>query len=465
MFAPHLFCVDDDPRPTVSTRIACPRCDPTSRASCPVLFFGVFHNATPEGVPTAIHAVFSHTGVLSSHGVAPATRLSLGTCSHTISALLLHIIVGARTLHPILTSRKAPARTPTILRSATVRSLPHISCVAHRPSSTPSTPTTLERSKRHAPRLVAPLPVGKIYSACTAPRLGSRYTGAIACATLYDIHTLDTVPSRTLASPRTTSRTRSTRRCRSSPPRPPSRLPRTATPFSSVPPSPLEVCTCRAPRHHHHILRLQCTPWPFPITSAAFIAKRVSSKQDSPYPRACFRAFPTRHRLLVPPTCSAYGATIPHRPHRVDRLPARHHRIQRLTTLRSKPAPVRHPKHSVGHHRSAQQVRRAFPTPFAAFIASPRAAPTLCADAGLRSKSRPLAAHRECDVANRTTMPLDSRPGFERVAPRVNGIGLVRSGRVCDDGGNGRDGWCAPAVRRFAYRLRDKYTPASIHIF
>ncbi|KAF8162271.1 hypothetical protein K438DRAFT_300307 [Mycena galopus ATCC 62051] len=234
--------------------------------------------------------------------------------------------------------------------------------------------------------------------------------GAIACATLYNVHTLNTVPSRPLASPRITSRTHSTRRCRSSPPRPPSSPLRALRPFSAVDrPHRLKY----APPVRHDILRLQRAPWLSPIASAAFIAKRISSKQDSPYPRARFRASPARHRL--PPTRSVHGAAIPLRPHRIHRLPARRHRVQRLTTLHSKPATVRHPTYSVGHHRSAQQVRRAFPTPFAAFIASPRAAPTLCADAGLRSKPRPLA-HRERDVADRTTMQLDSRPGFERVA-------------------------------------------------
>ncbi|KAF8166726.1 hypothetical protein K438DRAFT_1984010 [Mycena galopus ATCC 62051] len=51
-----------------------------------------------------------------------------------------------------------------------------------------------------------------------APRLGSRYTGTIARAALDDTHTLDTVPERTLAPPRTANRMRSTQPCRSLPP-------------------------------------------------------------------------------------------------------------------------------------------------------------------------------------------------------------------------------------------------------
>ncbi|KAJ7864652.1 hypothetical protein B0H13DRAFT_2671155 [Mycena leptocephala] len=51
-----------------------------------------------------------------------------------------------------------------------------------------------------------------------------------------------------------------------------------------------------SPTHHlHDLLGLSPAPWPFPIASVSFIAslcsKRVSSRQDSPRPRACFHAF------------------------------------------------------------------------------------------------------------------------------------------------------------------------------
>jgi len=78
--------------------------------------------------------------------------------------------------------------------------------------------------------------------------------------------------------------------------------------------------------------------------------------------------------------------------------------------------------------------RRSPVTAPAGFIASPRAAPILCTDAGPRSKPR-LPAHRELDVADRTTLQLDSRPGFESVAPKAHGSGLVCGGGVCGEGG------------------------------
>ncbi|KAJ6592988.1 hypothetical protein B0H19DRAFT_11680 [Mycena capillaripes] len=51
------------------------------------------------------------------------------------------------------TSSPAIHAPSTIFRRR--RSQPRISCVAHRPSSTPSTPTAPERSRRHAARLAA----------------------------------------------------------------------------------------------------------------------------------------------------------------------------------------------------------------------------------------------------------------------------------------------------------------------
>ncbi|KAJ6550520.1 hypothetical protein B0H10DRAFT_1968863 [Mycena sp. CBHHK59/15] len=85
-------------------------------------------------------------------------------------------------------------------------------------------------------------------------------------------------------------------------------------------------------------------------------------------------------------------------------------------TLCSKPAPVRHWEYYMEHHRSAQQVQRAFPTPYTGFIASLHPVPILHADTGFHSKPR-SPTHRELDAADCTMMQLDSRLGFERVEP------------------------------------------------
>ncbi|KAJ6495841.1 hypothetical protein DFH09DRAFT_1205419 [Mycena vulgaris] len=115
----------------------------------------------------------------------------------------------------------------------------------------------------------------------------TRAIRATTCKPLYPRYSMrdavrrHTVPARTLAP---LSRTRSTRRCRSPPPTPPSPPPRPLRPFSAV-----------------------------------------------------YRP----HRLKHAPAVFC-GAAIPHCPLHIDRLPARRHRLHCLTTLRSKPAPVRH---------------------------------------------------------------------------------------------------------------------------
>jgi hypothetical protein len=124
---------------------------------------------------------------------------------------------------------------------------------------------------------------------------------------------------------------------------------------------------------------------------------------------------------------------IPHRPHRVDQVPTRRHCLQRLTTLRSKPAPVRHLKYCMEHQGSTERVRRAFPGHYASFPASPRAAPIICADAGLRSKPSPSNASRT--RRDRSQHHAAGLPGFERVAPSAKGSGLVCGGGVCGEGG------------------------------
>jgi hypothetical protein len=91
-------------------------------------------------------------------------------------------------------------------------------------------------------------------------------------------------------------------------------------------------------------------------------------------------------------------------------------------------------------HQSAQQVRRVFPIPHAAFIASPRAAPILYANASLRPKAG-AAAHR----AN-STWQID--PSCSWIPARVLSalhLGLTAAG-LCV-----AVGYVVRAVRRFAY--------------
>ncbi|KAJ7797836.1 hypothetical protein B0H14DRAFT_3493183 [Mycena olivaceomarginata] len=90
MFAPQPFCVDDNPPLTVCTRIAYPRCEPTSRASYSIVFFGVSHSGIRDSVLTAIHRVFSHAGAI-------------------------HVVVGHRArahTHPYLNPQEGPSTHP-----------------------------------------------------------------------------------------------------------------------------------------------------------------------------------------------------------------------------------------------------------------------------------------------------------------------------------------------------------------
>ncbi|KAJ7895775.1 hypothetical protein B0H13DRAFT_2523687 [Mycena leptocephala] len=146
----------------VCARVAPPSRLPTPRHSTTThldlhptinIFFGVFHNGTHESVPTAIHAAFSHTGAFSIHGVAPATRLRLGTRSHNMRSSFhtsSSAIVGAHT-DPIWNSKKALARTPTTFCSAAARSP-----AAHPLRRSSPLLHTIPVDQRHALRLAAP---------------------------------------------------------------------------------------------------------------------------------------------------------------------------------------------------------------------------------------------------------------------------------------------------------------------
>ncbi|KAJ7712009.1 hypothetical protein B0H14DRAFT_3172058 [Mycena olivaceomarginata] len=134
---------------------AFPACDylPVLRTHIASIVFHRPERDTHESTPAAIDAAFSHTGPFSIHGVAPVTRLSLGTRLHNRRFSFYAsspAIMRARSPTPTLASKKAQACTPTIFRSTAA----HLQSF-HRPSSTPSTPTALECRKRHAPRLPA----------------------------------------------------------------------------------------------------------------------------------------------------------------------------------------------------------------------------------------------------------------------------------------------------------------------
>ncbi|KAJ6574588.1 hypothetical protein B0H19DRAFT_605327 [Mycena capillaripes] len=162
-------------------------------------------------------------------------------------------------------------------------------------------------------------------------------------------------------------------------------------------PSPPNVCVCRTRRHHfHHLLRAQRVRWPIPIAGAAFIAssraKCVSSKYRSPPSTRAPGASSVRH--APPPACAAPVAAAPHRPCRGYHLPASRQRVQRLTILRSKSAPIRQRGTTRSlTTRSLAASATSVPRRPGHLHRLPRAASILCAHAALRSKPRP-AAHR-----------------------------------------------------------------------
>ncbi|KAJ7928202.1 hypothetical protein B0H13DRAFT_1968576, partial [Mycena leptocephala] len=151
----------------------------------------------------------------------------------------------------------------------------------------------------------------------------------------------------------------------------------------------------------------------------------------------------------TPPMYSAHGAAAPHRPNPVDHRPARRHRLQRLSTFRSKPVPVGHPKYCVEHRRSAQLVLRGFPIPHGVSIASPRAAPVLCADAERVTPPLPLGdvdsfasvLHIHAVQSLRDRMPPSEQDVGARVAVSVSHWGramglwcVVHGARGCGCG-------------------------------
>ncbi|KAJ7101671.1 hypothetical protein C8R44DRAFT_887882 [Mycena epipterygia] len=171
------------------------------------------------------------------------------------------------------------------------------------------------------------------------------------------------------------------------------RLPCTRPFSASVPPSPLEACTCRAPRYQlYDLLRPPRAPWPFPIASASLIAsscaKGVFNKQTPlPFTRALPRI--CRTTQPTPDVLRTWGSHThrPHPPRAPPPSPASHHLLSGTQST----------------VWSTTRVRRAFSASYAGFVAFPRAH-IICGDAGLRPKPPPETS------TSRAPFPPELRP-------------------------------------------------------
>ncbi|KAJ7351209.1 hypothetical protein DFH08DRAFT_1078342 [Mycena albidolilacea] len=383
---------------------ACPRCEPASRASFSIIFFGVVQSGIYECLPTAIFAVFSHTPSFSVHCVVPATRLSLGTRSHNrrcqtaLQSQFEDVQYRIRALGP----------TPLEACSSTISlaMCEMLSAALGHPARTPLTPPSIQQSRASsdAPDAFSTLTAARCPgdhlkhhdSVRDPPQARSTVPATRSC------HPTGSTPHRyEHRSDPATSYTRSTRRWRSRRPHRLVAFPHTVTLQQCT---AVAACACRTPQHHlHHLLRAR---WLFPTAGAPFIAssrtKCVSSKYHSP-------------RSTRTPGAPQHGTHHPSRAQQRQPLP-----IARAPVVSPPPvatvsssslssAPVRPREYDAQHRRTAQQVQRAFPVARAAFIASPRAATILCAHAALRSKPRP-AAHRERDVRHPRRVTLRPSP-------------------------------------------------------
>ncbi|KAJ7804322.1 hypothetical protein B0H14DRAFT_3883504 [Mycena olivaceomarginata] len=271
---------------------ACPRCEPTSRASYSIIFFGVVQSGIHESVPTAILAAFSHNPSFSVHGVVPATRLSLDTRSHNKSPLnrnsskyvqhrmralgLTRLEACSSTIS--LAIHPARAHHVRISSSEALKNQEGVSSHARPPLVTP--PSRQEsRASSDAP------------DAFSAPSMPASLERSIRpCAIRYR-RALPFLPcprarhhAGTNTDPTALPATRAARDA--GVPRRPRRLvafPHTVTLQQCT---AVAACACRTPQHHfHHLLRAR---WSFPTAGAAFIAsshaKCVSSKYH--YPRS-----------------------------------------------------------------------------------------------------------------------------------------------------------------------------------
>ncbi|KAJ7333265.1 hypothetical protein DFH08DRAFT_966100 [Mycena albidolilacea] len=198
-------------------------------------------------VQSGIHQSTHPRRVLSYRRILNSWRRTCNASQpkpHSFHALVRH---HARALaHSHLSQQEGPEPTLTTLRSAVAR--PPAAHPAQRPYSSLSMLTTLDRSKRHAPRLAALL-------AARAHDLQRPLPAPPAACTVRDTavsrrHTA--VPRRHAAS--------------------------IASPRAVYRPHRLKARTCRTPRPPlHHLLRLQRAPWLFPIASAAFTASSLPS--------------------------------------------------------------------------------------------------------------------------------------------------------------------------------------------
>ncbi|KAF8207770.1 hypothetical protein K438DRAFT_1962033 [Mycena galopus ATCC 62051] len=253
--------------------IAYPRYEPTSRTSCSIVQSGIH-----ESVPTVIHAAFSHTGSVSVRSVVPVTRLCLGTRRYTFAQQRCR--------------------------------------VTRRPSSTPSTPTALERSR------LAGL------SAARAQNL--QHDGN----TSDPRHDLEAATRRLCPSPC----------CQPPAVYRPHRLKHAPDMLHDAPFSAPSICSARHGR----------SPSPAPHFSHFLPAKSVSIRQRSPRPRAGFSQSLTRAQRMGRPLPIA----------RTTLIPSLRASTASSTspTLRSSPLLSGHPEYYVEYHQSAAGVPRPPPS-------------------------------------------------------------------------------------------------------
>ncbi|KAF7371767.1 hypothetical protein MVEN_00033300 [Mycena venus] len=399
------WCIDDNPR-----LAACMTwdCLPALRAH---IVFPRPERYTRERTYCHGRRVLSHRRGLNSWGPTydssqPRHTLAQSRSSfHTSSSVVMRACTHT---HPTL-ARHAPRRSSAVPPPVPLRA--RLAALIVPLHTIPA--DRLQRIKRHHDG-----------SAQSGPRLGSRYTSAMACVTLYDVHPLYTVPLCSPASPRTTSRARITGRCRSLPPTPPPSPARAPSFFSALYlPHRVKNLPCFAAPLHHP-LGLQRPPWPFLIAHATFIAssraKRVSNKQDSTrYARASAHL---QHD--TPPTCSAHGAAAPHRLQRLDHLPL-------------SPAPHRPPLEASSCLAPGVISPPCAPRPSSALT------PTLA-----RNFDLPCTANVMWEIAPPCIWI--SAPASS-VAPGANESGLVHGGEGGGEEGNLRDGQQGLSVSRFAY--------------
>ncbi|KAJ7812215.1 hypothetical protein B0H14DRAFT_3879749 [Mycena olivaceomarginata] len=418
---------DENPRLTACTAWDCLPALRTHIASIvSIIFFGVVQSGIHESVPTAILAAFSHNPSFSVHGVVPATRLSLDTRSHNdrpsiaiqaSTSSIACVRSGSRDSKPAAAPYRLRCARYSVPRSdelRTIRSLSGHPARAHhvRISSSEALKNQEGVSSHARPPLVTPpsrqesRASSDAPDAFSAPSMPASLERSIRRALYRSCHAhgLDTTPVRTQIRPRYQLHAQH------------ATLAFLAALVASSPSRTLTTFTTSCARDGR-------SPPPAPLLSPPPTPSASPASTTIPDPHA--------RRALACTTSRVHSTCSSRSPLPAPRLssPTRRHRVQLLTILRSKPAPVRHREYDAQHRRSAQQLQRAFPVARAAFIPSPCAATILCAHAALRSKPRP-AAHRERDVHHPRRVTLQpspsprNRPAFH-VHPQRHSAPLV----------------------------------------